>query len=105
MCQYFTVFQYPAQEKEFKGLSEVQRNSVVPKAHNLSPASCREPEIQTFSRENSWDQVLYVSTKQPLLPPSRLRDGSKDEQTTADPTACEWNFPEAKLLFILLNNK
>lgn len=73
-CQYCTIFQFPAQEEEFKGLSEVQRHSVVPPAHNQTPALCWRPEIQTFSSEHSRNQVLSVSTKQPLLPPSCLTD-------------------------------
>lgn len=73
-CQYCTIFQFPAQEEEFKGLSIVQRHSVVPAAHNQTPASCWRPEIQTLSSEHSRNRVLSVSTKQPLLPSSRLTD-------------------------------
>lgn len=76
-CQYCTIFQFPAQEEEFKGLSEVQRHSVVPPAHNQTPASRRRPEIQTFSWEHSRNQVLSVSTKQPLLPSSCLTDSKR----------------------------
>jgi len=73
-CQYSTTFQFPAQEVEFKGLSEVQRHSVVPAAHNQPPTSHQRPKIQTVSREHSRNQVLSVSTKQPLLPSSCLTD-------------------------------
>ncbi len=78
-CRYCTIFQFPAQEEEFKGLSEVQKHSVVPPVRNQPPASCWRPKIQTFSWEHSRNQVLSVSTKQPLPPSSCLTDSSAED--------------------------
>lgn len=50
-----------------------------------APASCRKPEIQTFSWEYSRNQVLSVSTKHPLLASSCLTAAQRT--LTGDPTA------------------
>lgn len=94
-CQYCTIFQFPAQEEEFKGLSEVQRHSVVPPAHNQPPASCRRPKIQIFNWEHSRNQVLSVSTKQALPPSSCLTDSSA-EDTDRRPNIRECNITKIR---------
>lgn len=99
-CQYCTIFQFPAQEEEFKGLSEVQRHSVVPPAHNQPPASYRRPKIQTFSREHSRNQVLSVSTKQPLLPSSCLTDCSAEDTDRRPNSLCKCNITKRINCFI-----
>lgn len=89
-CRYCTIFQFPAQEEEFKGLSEVQRHSVAPPAHKQPPASCRRPEVQTLTAENiPENQVLSVSTKQPLPPSRCLTDSSAGDSDRRPNSLCE----------------
>lgn len=100
-AQYCTIFQFPALEEEFKGLSEVQRHSVVPAAHKQPPhPHAEDPEIQTPSREHSRNQVLPVSTKQPLPPSSCLTDSSAEDTDRKLNSLWECNITKTRGCFI-----
>lgn len=76
-CQYCTIFQFPVQEEEFKGLSEVQRHSVVPPAHTTHPAppilvpKTPDPNIQPRTYQKAGPRCVNKTTPAAIILPDR----------------------------------
>lgn len=82
-CEYCTIFQFPARGKRnFRGWVKFRGTVWRPLSSQQAPASCWRPADP--NRECLRNQVLSVSTKHPLLAPSRPTVAQEDADRRPD---------------------